>query len=97
MYAHIFKGAPIGNDNAAKNHKKFKKGNKNPMSRGTKSITGKDYIANLVKFGWKVGRVTGSHHMMEREGFLSFPVPLHNKDLGIGLLKKLNKLSQRRA
>lgn len=76
--------------------KKFKKGNKGVSDRNTKSISGKAYIASLEKDGWKVDRVSGSHHIMTKPGYRSFPVPNHNKDLGIGLLRALNKLAQTR-
>ena len=78
MFARILKGAPFGNENA-KGH------------GGHKSVTGKDAIKRLLKEGWEVARVKGSHHIMKKAGFAPVPVPQHTKDLGIGLLKAISK------
>ena len=76
MFARILKGAPFGNENAKGGHK---------------SVTGKDAIKRLLKEGWEVSRVKGSHHIMKKAGFPPVPVPQHTKDLGIGLLKSISK------
>ena len=80
MFALILKGAPYGNQNA--------------KGGGTKSISGKDAIKRMLKEGWEVSRVKGSHHIMKKAGFLPVPVPCHGKDLGIGLLKAIAKHTQ---
>ena len=55
------------------------------------SMNGKQVIKILQKNGWKVARIQGSHHMMVN-GSKSCPVPVHgSQDLGIGLLKKIEK------
>jgi predicted RNA binding protein YcfA (HicA-like mRNA interferase family) len=77
MFAAILKGAPYGNDNA--------------RGHGSKSVSGKDAIKRLLKEGWEISRVKGSHHIMKKAGHLPVPVPMHGKDLGIGLLKSLEK------
>ena len=79
MFSFIFKGAPLGNQNA-KGHR-----------GGTKSISGIGLIKVLKKEGWSVDRVNGSHHYMKKPGQPSVPVPAHHKDLGIGLRKALQK------
>lgn len=76
MFARILKGAPFGNQNAKGGHK---------------SVTGKDAIKRMLKEGWEVARVKGSHHFMKKPGFAPIPVPMHTKDLGIGLLKEISK------
>jgi len=54
----------------------------------------KELIALLLRNGWQLRGVKGSHHVYIhplRSGHIS--VPLSNKDLGIGLLEKLLKQS----
>lgn len=55
-------------------------------------MNGKEVIAILKKHGWHHTSTRGSHYKMEKEGFRAVPVPVHgSKDLGIGLLKTLEK------
>jgi predicted RNA binding protein YcfA (HicA-like mRNA interferase family) len=54
----------------------------------------KELIALLLRNGWQLRGVKGSHHVYvhpQRSGHIS--VPLGSKDLGIGLLEKLLKQS----
>ncbi len=54
----------------------------------------KELIALLLRNGWQLRGVKGSHHVYVhplRSGHIS--VPLGSKDLGIGLLEKLLKQS----
>jgi len=54
----------------------------------------KELIALLLRNGWQLRGVKGSHHVYvhpQRSGHIS--VPLGRKDLGIGLLEKLLKQS----
>jgi predicted RNA binding protein YcfA (HicA-like mRNA interferase family) len=53
-------------------------------------VKGKDVVKTLKQHGWQVARVKGSHFMMEKDG-LVIPVPCHNWDMGIGLLKEISK------
>ncbi len=56
-------------------------------------MNGKQVLKILKSNGWTVVRVKGSHHMVSR-GSVSFPVPVHGtKDIGIGLLKKIENIS----
>ena len=56
-------------------------------------MNGKQIIARLKAEGWTLARIEGSHHIMEKEGVLrGVPVPVHGtKDMGIGLLKAIEK------
>lgn len=52
----------------------------------------KDLITQLLKAGWVLRGVKGSHHVFthpEKPGHLSIPHP--KKDLGVGLVQKLFK------
>ena len=50
----------------------------------------KDLIKLLQKNGWKVARVQGSHHILQKDGKTEV-VPIHGKDVPIGLLTKILK------
>ena len=55
-------------------------------------MNGKDVVALLKKNGWEHTTTRGSHYKMEKSGYRSVPVPVHgNKDLGLGLLKAIEK------
>jgi predicted RNA binding protein YcfA (HicA-like mRNA interferase family) len=59
------------------------------MIRKTKSA---DLIRELIKAGWTLDRVRGSHHVFkhpDRPGRVVVPHP--KKDLGIGLLTAIRK------
>lgn len=54
-------------------------------------LSGKQLVKLLKKNGWKIQRITGSHHIMVK-GDKKVPVPVHgNKDLGKGLEKAILK------
>ena len=56
-----------------------------------KPMNGKQILKILEVNGWTQTRVNGSHHMMKKGG-ITVPVPVHgSQDLGIGLLKKIEK------
>jgi predicted RNA binding protein YcfA (HicA-like mRNA interferase family) len=51
----------------------------------------KQVIRKLENAGWRLKRIRGSHHLMEKDG-KSVPVPVHgNADLGKGLLADLER------
>ena len=59
--------------------------------------SGDIYYANLdptlgsEAAGWKLDRVTGSHHIMVKDGY-AVPVPVHgSRDLGNGLVATIQK------
>lgn len=55
-------------------------------------MNGKEVVALLKKNGWEHTSTRGSHYKMEKDGYRPVPVPVHgNKDLGIGLLKAIEK------
>ena len=44
-------------------------------------MTAKQLIKILKKNGWKLDRISGSHHIFKKEGkFRSIPVPVHGND-----------------
>ena len=54
-------------------------------------MSGKDFIKKLMKDGWELDRVKGSHHIMRKNG-VSLSIPVHaNADLKPGILNSLNK------
>ncbi len=60
-----------------------------------KSVSGKRICSILETKGWKLARITGSHYIFIQEGKnIRISVPVHgNKDLKIGLLKLIMKLT----
>jgi len=47
------------------------------------NVTAKEIMKILKDNGWELVRVSGSHHVFEKFGCRSLPVPLHgNKDIG---------------
>ena len=61
-----------------------------------KSLSGKDLANLLEKYGWKLARINGSHHIYIKEGKIErISLPVHaNKDLKIGLLKHILKIAE---
>lgn len=56
------------------------------------AMTGKQLKKLLVESGWRLDRISGSHHIMIREGCRSIPIPVHgNVDLPKGLVKAITK------
>ncbi|HBB38327.1 MAG: YcfA family protein [Candidatus Magasanikbacteria bacterium GW2011_GWD2_43_18] len=55
-------------------------------------MSGKEVIKLLKQQGWQVGRVSGSHYIIVKDGTHSIPVPVHaNKDISKGLLHAIFK------
>lgn len=53
-------------------------------------LTGKDLIAALVKAGFKVVRVRGSHHYLQHADGRATVVPVHaGENIGPGLMTKI--------
>lgn len=50
----------------------------------------KDLLKLMQKNGWKVVRVNGSHHILEKEGKIE-TIPIHGKDVPNGLLNAILK------
>jgi len=56
------------------------------------AMTGKELIKILKKNGWVLDRISGSHHILIKEGKRAVPVPVHRKkDLSKGLLNAILK------
>jgi predicted RNA binding protein YcfA (HicA-like mRNA interferase family) len=53
-------------------------------------MRGKEVVKLLEHNSWRVQRTKGSHYIMEKDGN-TIAVPVHNKDLGKGILNKLLK------
>lgn len=53
-------------------------------------MKGKEIIKLLMKDGWTVVRIHGSHHVMKK-GLSTIVVPVHNKDLPPGLVNNILK------
>ena len=51
-------------------------------------MKGKELVKLLEQNGWKLDRIRGSHHIMIK-GSKTVSVPVHNTDIGSGLLHKL--------
>jgi predicted RNA binding protein YcfA (HicA-like mRNA interferase family) len=61
-----------------------------------KSISGKQLCKIIERKGWKLDRITGSHHIYENsESDQILSIPVHrNRDLKIGMLRALMKIAQ---
>lgn len=56
------------------------------------TMNSRDLIRELLKDGWMLDRVSGSHHIYkhpDKAGHLSIPHP--KKDLGTGLIRQIRK------
>ena len=53
-------------------------------------MKGKELVKLLRENGWKLDRISGSHHIMIKDG-KSLSIPVHNTDMKIGTLNKLLK------
>ena len=55
-------------------------------------MTGRQIIEIMKVNGWVLDRISGSHHVMVKDGCRSIPVPIHGtKDLGIWAQKILKE------
>jgi predicted RNA binding protein YcfA (HicA-like mRNA interferase family) len=50
----------------------------------------RDLLKELLDDGWKLIRVNGSHHVVQKGG-KTLSVPIHGKDVKPGLLHKIKK------
>ena len=50
----------------------------------------KDLLKLLKKNGWDIVRIHGSHHVLQKNGKTTV-VPLHGRDVPIGLLHQILK------
>jgi predicted RNA binding protein YcfA (HicA-like mRNA interferase family) len=55
-------------------------------------MNGKQLKKRLEEKGWTLDRISGSHHIMIKEGCRSIPIPIHGTtDLPTGLVKAVLK------
>lgn len=55
-------------------------------------MTGKQLKKQLENNGWLLDRISGSHHIMIKEGHRSIPIPIHGTDdLPKGLISAILK------
>lgn len=52
----------------------------------------KDLLKLLLKNGWEIDRINGSHHVLKKDCEIEV-VAVHGKDVPIGLLNKILKRS----
>lgn len=45
----------------------------------------KDLLKLLLKNGWAIARINGSHYRLEKDGFSPITLPIHGKDMKKGL------------
>lgn len=50
----------------------------------------KDLLKLLIKNGWEIKRIQGSHHVLQKDEQIEV-VPIHGKDVPTGLLNKILK------
>ena len=55
-------------------------------------MTGKKIIKLLLKHGWRIDRINGSHHVLKKPGNQLLIVPIHsNRDMKKGLVNSILK------
>ncbi|GGG07431.1 hypothetical protein GCM10010995_26270 [Cysteiniphilum litorale] len=60
----------------------------------TMPVSAKFVLNELLKNGWQLARVTGSHHILKKND-ITIALPVHgSKDLKLGLLKDIEKKSK---
>ena len=61
-----------------------------------KALSGRDFARLVERRGWKLLRVSGSHHIYGKSGsVVRLSIPVHgNRPLKIGLMRHLAKLAE---
>ncbi len=61
-----------------------------------KALSGRDFARLIERHGWKLLRISGSHHIYAKPGsVVRLSIPIHgNRPLKIGLLRHLTKLAE---
>jgi len=55
-------------------------------------VNGKQLMKLLERHGWHLDRISGSHHIMIKDGCRSIPIPVHGSaELPRGLERKILK------
>lgn len=52
----------------------------------------KDLLKLLKKNGWQLARISGSHHVLQKDGKI-ISLPMHGRDVPTGLLNQILKES----
>jgi predicted RNA binding protein YcfA (HicA-like mRNA interferase family) len=60
-----------------------------------KAISGREFARLVERRGWRLLRISGSHHVYGKQGsVLRLSIPIHgNRPLKVGLLRHLAKLA----
>ena len=53
-------------------------------------MKGKDLVRLLQQDGWRIDRISGSHHVMKKDSQTEI-IPVHNTDIPTGLLNAILK------
>lgn len=62
------------------------------MSGGWKATKARRVLAALLRIGWSVKRITGSHRVLERAGWADFIFAFHDNDeIGPRMLARIAK------
>ncbi len=61
-----------------------------------KPLTGREFTRLVERYGWKLLRISGSHHIYGRQGsVVRLLIPIHgNRPLKTGLQRHLAKLAE---
>lgn len=61
-----------------------------------KPLSGRDLAQLVERRGWRLMRISGSHHIYGKEGsIVRLSIPIHsNRPLKVGLLRHLTKLAE---
>jgi predicted RNA binding protein YcfA (HicA-like mRNA interferase family) len=61
-----------------------------------KALSGREFARLIERRGWKLLRISGSHHIYAKPGsIVCLSIPIHgNRPLKIGLLRHLAKLAE---
>ena len=61
-----------------------------------KALSGREFARLIERRGWKLLRISGSHHIYAKPGSIDrLSIPIHgNRPLKIGLLRHLAKLAE---
>ena len=64
------------------------------MSRRQKVYSGAEAVEKFQRAGWRIARQKGSHLMLVKTGYLyTLAIPMQ-KELGVGLIRKLLQQAQ---
>lgn len=58
-------------------------------------VNGKQLMKLLERHGWRLDRISGSHHIMIKDGCRSIPIPIHgSSEIPKGLQRAILKQAQ---